>query len=178
MKKPTEHSASPDADLFRQAIEGVTPIAHPDRISPLRPTPPISKVHSAHTLSAVADTWSDHHAHEIAVTSFLRTGMNNMTLRKLRRGHWPVQANIDLHGLTSDEARIVLLNFMNHALSCDYRCIHVIHGKGWRSEGGEGILKIRVRHWLTQHPKVLAFCEAPAHAGGGGAVWILLKSIN
>jgi DNA-nicking Smr family endonuclease len=101
-----------------------------------------------------------------------------MTLRKLRRGHWPIQASIDLHGLTSDEARITLFNFMNTALSKDYRCINVIHGKGWRAEGGEGILKIRVRHWLTQHPKVLAFCEAPANAGGGGAVWVLLKSIN
>jgi DNA-nicking Smr family endonuclease len=99
-----------------------------------------------------------------------------MTLRKLRRGQWPIQDSIDLHGLTSDQARGLLANFMTQALNSNYRCINVIHGKGWRAEGGEGILKLRVRHWLTQHPQVLAFCEAPAHAGGGGAVWVLLKS--
>lgn len=101
-----------------------------------------------------------------------------MTLRKLRHGLWPLQDEIDLHGLTSDEARRTLADFLNHALRCNYRCVNVIHGKGWRAEGGEGILKIRVRHWLTQHPQVLAFCEAPPNAGGGGAAWVLLKSGN
>jgi len=101
-----------------------------------------------------------------------------MTLRKLRRGQWPVQDTIDLHGLTSDEARRLLAGFLHNALHNGVRCVSVIHGKGWRAEGGEGILKIRTRHWLTQHPQVLAFCEAPANAGGGGAVWVLLKSVT
>ncbi len=61
-------------------------------------------------------------------------------------------------------------------LSAGLRCVNVIHGKGWRSEGRDGTLKVHTRHWLTQHPQVLAFCEAPAQAGGGGAVWILLKN--
>lgn len=101
-----------------------------------------------------------------------------MTLRKLRRGQWPVQDTIDLHGNTSDEARRLLVEFLHHALHHGLRCVNVIHGKGWRAEGGEGILKIRVRHWLTQYPQVLAFCEAPANAGGGGAVWLLLVSAS
>jgi len=54
----------------------------------------------------------------------------------------------------------------------------VIHGKGWRSEGRDGILKVNTRHWLAQHPQVLAFCEAPLNAGGSGAVWVLLKLSN
>ena len=101
-----------------------------------------------------------------------------MTLRKLRRGQWPVQDSIDLHGNTSDEARRLLVEFLHHAMHNGLRCVSVIHGKGWRTEGGEGILKIRTRHWLTQHPQVLAFCEAPAHAGGSGAVWLLLVSVK
>ena len=99
-----------------------------------------------------------------------------MTLRKLRRGFWPVQDVIDLHGQTSEEARQSLFKFLNYALGKEMRCVSVIHGKGWRAEGGEGVLKIRVRHWLTQFPQVLAFCEPPANAGGGGAVWVLLKA--
>jgi DNA-nicking Smr family endonuclease len=177
-KEPTEQTASTDADLFRQALEGVTPIAPTNRASPTRPTLRTSNTPLTLSPPLITDNWSDHHANDVAPTSFLRTGINNMTLRKLRRGHWRIQSHIDLHGLTSDEARITLIKFLNNALSNDYRCISVIHGKGWRAEGGEGILKIRVRHWLTQHPQVLAFCEAPANAGGGGAVWVLLKSIN
>ncbi len=177
-KEPTEQTASSDADLFRQALDGVTPIAPSNRIPSPRINLRTPAAKPTHSSPLITDNWSDHHANDVAPTSFLRTGINNMTLRKLRRGHWPIQAHIDLHGLTSDEARISLVQFLNNALSNDYRCINVIHGKGWRAEGGVGILKIRVRHWLTQHPKVLAFCEAPANAGGAGAVWVLLKSIN
>ncbi len=101
-----------------------------------------------------------------------------MTLRKLRRGQWPSQDNLDLHGLTSDAARKLLLEFLRDATQRGLRYVCVIHGKGWQAGGGEGILKIRVRHWLTQCAEVLAFCEAPPEAGGGGAVLVLLKSLN
>jgi DNA-nicking Smr family endonuclease len=176
MKKKLEQPATSDADLFQQAVDGVIPIASSNRLPPARPATRLQ--HPSKTVPApvVSDNWSDHGVSEVAPTSFLRVGLNNMTLRKLRRGQWPVRDEIDLHGLTSDEARRMLADFLNHALRSNYRCVNVIHGKGWRAEGGEGILKIRVRHWLTQHPQVLAFCEAPANAGGGGAVWVLLKS--
>lgn len=98
-----------------------------------------------------------------------------MTLRKLRRGHWPIQDGLDLHGYTSEEARRYLAEFLYQSLDNGLRCVSVIHGKGWRAEGGEGILKVRVRRWLTQFASVLAYCEAPTNAGGGGAVWVLLQ---
>jgi DNA-nicking Smr family endonuclease len=78
--------------------------------------------------------------------------------------------------LTTDGARKLLMEFLHQADNNKLRCVHVIHGKGWRSEGREGVLKIYTRHWLTQHPQVMAFCEAPLNAGGGGAVWVLLKT--
>ena len=178
MKKTLEQAAPSDADLFQQALEGVIPITPSNRIPPPPPAqciPPRSTVISS---PAITDTLSDHGANEIAPTSYLRNGLNRITLRKLRRGQWPVQDSIDLHGSTSDEARRLLAEFIHNALHQGQRCVNVIHGKGWRAEGGEGILKVRVRHWLTQYPQVLAFCEAPANAGGGGAVWILLVSKN
>ena len=100
-----------------------------------------------------------------------------MTLRKLRRGQWPLQDSLDLHGLHSDAARKLLLEFMREATQHGLRCVCVIHGKGRHTEGGEGILKSRVRYWLTQCAEVLAFCEAPPQEGGGGAVKVLLKSL-
>lgn len=99
-----------------------------------------------------------------------------MALRKLRRGQALLQDSLDLHGLNSDEARLLLLEFLRHATQHDLRHVCIIHGKGWHTDGGEGILKTRTRHWLTQCAEVLAFCEAPPNAGGGGAVLVLLKS--
>lgn len=140
MKKSLEQSAPSDGELFQQAVEGVTPIAPSNRITP---SPPIRRFHARITaLSSptISDGLSDHISNDVAPTSFLRSGLNNMTLRKLRRGQWPVQDTIDLHGHTSEEARHFLVEFLHHALHHGLRCVCVIHGKGWRAEGGEGIL--------------------------------------
>ena len=178
MKKNLEQPAPSDGDLFQQAVEGVTPITPSNRIPPSAPARRVPFRSKVIPSPAITDSLSDHGTSDVAPTSFLRSGLNRMTLRKLRRGQWPVQDTIDLHGNTSDEARRLLVAFLHHALHNGLRCVSVIHGKGWRTEGGEGILKVRVRHWLTQYPQVLAFCEAPANAGGGGAVWLLLVSEN
>ena len=176
MKKPLKQAKPSDADLFRQALDGVIPITPSNRITPTPVARRIQARSTASPSSAPSYEFSDHNLNDVAPTSYLRAGMNDMTLRKLRRGQWPVQDSIDLHGCTSDEARRVLVEFLHHALHNGLRCVNVIHGKGWHAEVGVGILKIRARNWLTQHPQVLAFCEAPAYAGGGGAVWVLLKS--
>jgi DNA-nicking Smr family endonuclease len=170
--------AKPDqeTDLFRQALEGVIPLSPPDRITPTaRPRTARTTVVPS---SPVADNLSDHGAGDIAITDFLRPGLNRMTLRKLRRGEWPPQDEIDLHGLSTEAARKFLAEFLHEATQRGLRCINVIHGKGWRSEGRDGVMKVHSRHWLTQHPQVLAFCEAAPSEGGGGAVWVLLKSLK
>ena len=160
--------------MFRQALEGVTPLPPPDRITR---TPKPRRAPASIDLSApVADNLSDHGAGDTAISEFLRNGLNRMTLRKLRHGEWPIQDELDLHGLSNDDARKLLVTFLHQATQRGLRCVNVIHGKGWRSEGRDGILKVNTRHWLTQHTQVLAFCEAPHNAGGGGAVWVLLKA--
>lgn len=174
MSKKPEPPAPADADLFRQAVKDAVPLASSNR---LPPAPPARRYLNPQSTQShpVADRLSDHLASDTPLNEFLRPGMDRMTLRKLRRGHWPVQDSIDLHGNTSDEARRLLVSFLQESTLRGLRCVNVIHGKGWRSEGGEGVLKLRVRHWLCQHAQVLAFCEPPEHAGGGGAVWVLLK---
>lgn len=163
-----------DKDLFRQALGDVVPLKPNDRVVP---TPkPLRTKDTPLTSTYIPDDLSDHGAGDIAITEYLSNGLNRMTLRKLRKGEWPPQDSLDLHGLTNDEARQLLVTFIHHATQNGLRCVNIIHGKGWRDEGRDGILKVNTRHWLTQHAQVLAFCEAPQNAGGGGAVWALLKT--
>jgi DNA-nicking Smr family endonuclease len=164
-----------DADLFWQALEGVTPLEPTGRITP-SPKPHKTPVRTNPASAEVTDTLSDHGAGDVAIAEFLRPGLNRLTLRKLRHGEWHIQNELDLHGLNSDAARKLLAEFLHDAIHRGLRCINVIHGKGWRSGGRDGILKVLTRHWLAQHPQVLAFCEAPPQAGGSGAVWVLLKA--
>lgn len=163
-----------DNDLFQQALEGVIPLKTNDRVVST-PKPRRTK-DSPLSSVAILDNLSDHGAGDVAVTEYLSNGLNRMTLRKLSRGEWPPQDSLDLHGCSNDEARQLLVNFLHHATQRGLRCVSIIHGKGWRDEGRDGILKVNTRHWLTQHTQVLAFCEAPRNAGGGGAVWALIKS--
>ncbi len=165
-----------DTDLFRQSLEGVVPLKSSGRITPARPPKRILFRSTASSVTVV-DNLSDHGASEEPVKEYLSNGLNRMTLRKLRRGDWPPQDSLDLHGLNSDRARRLLVEFLHNATQHGLRCVNVIHGKGWRSDGREGLLKTLTRHWLTQHAHVLAFCETPQQAGGGGAVWVLLKSV-
>jgi DNA-nicking Smr family endonuclease len=120
------------------------------------------------------DTWEIGQEQE-ANQTFLRRGLRTDILSKLRRGHWSVQGEIDLHGHTIDEARDALAEFLDDARQHGYRCVRVIHGKGLTSPNREPVLKGRVRKWLSHWGDVLAYCEAPRHAGGGGAVLVLLR---
>ena len=176
MKKNKEQPAPIDAELFRQSMDGVTPLAPSGRVT--AHPPPVRATRTAQKTEPVKiqDNLSDHGAGDVPLTEFLRDGLSRMTLRKLRRGQPPIQDSLDLHGLNSDAARKLLLEFLRDATRHGLRCVCVIHGKGWHTDGGEGILKTRTRHWLTQCAEVLAFCEAPPHEGGGGAVKVLLKA--
>ena len=107
--------------------------------------------------------------------TFVRPGIGSDVLARLRRGHWTLQGEVDLHGLTVDEARDHLAAFLLDARGRGARCVRVVHGKGLSSPAKEPVLKGKVRRWLAQWDDVLAYCEAPRHAGGGGAVLVLLR---
>jgi DNA-nicking Smr family endonuclease len=111
-----------------------------------------------------------------AEQTFLRKGLGGDVLSRLRRGHWSVQGELDLHRHNRDEAREALAQFINEARNYGWRCVRVIHGKGLSSPNREPVLKGKVRRWLAQRDEVLAYCEAPQHGGGAGAVLVLLKA--
>jgi DNA-nicking Smr family endonuclease len=107
--------------------------------------------------------------------TFVRRGIGPDVVGKLRRGHWAVQAELDLHGMNTDEAHDALADFVGGARERGMRCLRVIHGKGLTSPNREPVLKGKVRTWRAHWDEVLAYAEAPQHAGGGGAVLVLLK---
>ena len=119
--------------------------------------------------------WEPGQEHE-AEQTFLRKGLAHDLLARLRRGHWAVQGELDLHRLTREQARDALADFLVDARSSGWRCVRIVHGKGLSSPNREPVLKAKVRRWLTQRDEVLAYCEAPRHAGGSGAVLVLLTS--
>lgn len=107
---------------------------------------------------------------------FARNGVGNDVLAKLHRGHWAVRQQLDLHGLRSDQARDNLAEFLQLANKRRWRCVCVIHGKGFGSVNQVPILKGKVRDWLVQIDSVVAFCQASEADGGSGAIVVLLKA--
>ena len=107
--------------------------------------------------------------------SFIAPGLQNNVLKKLRRGFFGMDAEIDLHGLTSNAAKNHLLNFLHDCVQVGCRCVHIVHGKGYRSTDNHPVLKNNLNVWLRQHKYVQAFCSASPKDGGTGAVFVLLQ---
>jgi DNA-nicking Smr family endonuclease len=106
--------------------------------------------------------------------SFRRPTVGPEVTRKLRKGDWSIQREIDLHGLRSDEARLALTTFIREAHKQGIRCVRVVHGKGLGSPGKTPVLKSKVHSWLVQKNQVMAYVQAKPAEGGAGALVVLL----
>lgn len=170
--------------LFKAAVGDAHTLPHHGKLEPTAPQiQPIPKQRIRDEQQALVDSLSDHISYEDSMEAgeelvYLRTGLRRDTLKKLRRGHWVLQAELDLHGQTSIEARQSVNAFISLCHKRGLRCVRIIHGKGLGSKNREPILRTRVKHWLMQKDEVLAFCQARAVDGGSGAVVVLLKSPN
>ena len=163
-----------DVELFRKTVGKVNPLAKQNRIKPyFSPRKPYTP--SDDPASAIPDNLSDFTPDEVP-DEYTRNGISRLSLRKLKRGFWPIHDNLDLHGSNRDAARKLLQEFIHTATNNEMRCVLVIHGKGINSQSGEAVLRRLTRHWLTQHPKVLGYCDALPKQGGSGAVLVLLKN--
>ena len=173
-----------ERSTFAAAVGAVTPLSQPAR-SASRPPPPLARprqreADEARALEASrAAVDPSPMAWDIGLDiegdqSYVRRGLNPDLLRKLRRGEWVVQGGLDLHQHTQEEARTALGEFLAAAMRQGWRCVRVIHGKGLSSPNREPVLKARVRKWLQLRDEVLAYCEPRPHAGGSGAVVVLL----
>lgn len=107
--------------------------------------------------------------------SYAKDGVGPDVVKKLRKRHWPVQDELDLHGMTRDIARGQLGDFVRRGVRRGVRCVRIIHGIGYGSPGGEPVLRSVVHSWLVQLDDVVAFCVAGRADGGNGALIVLLK---
>lgn len=177
-----EREAVADADVFRRAIGEVAPLKTPLRMTLTREPPsPLPLQTRLDEEAVLHEALSDEYDPESLLDtddslSYCRTGVRQEVVRKLRRGTWIVQAQLDLHGMRREEAREALSGFVHEAVKRGLRCIRVIHGKGLGSIGKEPVLKGKVRAWLVQKVEVIAFCQARPHDGGAGAVLVLLQA--
>lgn len=168
-----------DNALFRQAVEGARPLTH-DRAEAPRPTPPararMRREDDQRVLeeSLTADIESMEWRNGDALR-YRRPEIGERTVRKLARGGYRVEAELDLHGYTVREAREVLREFLADCEHFRWRCVRIIHGKG-RGSGHRGPrLKGSVDGWLRRVDAVQAFVSARQVDGGSGAVYVLLR---
>jgi DNA-nicking Smr family endonuclease len=171
-----------EAGLFRRSVGDVKPITPANKASALVPPPkPIAHQRIADEQAALQESLSDEFTIETLLESdealsYARAGIGADILRKLRRGHWVIQSQLDLHGMRTDEAREALAEFLRASGKRGLRCVRVVHGKGLGSLNKKPVLKSKVRNWLVQKDEVIAFCQATAADGGAGALIVLLKA--
>jgi len=169
-----------ERNLFTRAVGKVAPIANQERVwsPPQRPsTRPLQQ--DLDDEAVMHESMSDEFDISTLLDvddqlSFRRPGIGTDVTRKLRKGEWSIQGQIDLHGLRSDEARNAMGQFIRDAKRMGWRCVRVVHGKGLGSPGKEPVLKSKVQRWLVQKNEVLAFVQAKPSDGGGGALLVLL----
>jgi DNA-nicking Smr family endonuclease len=185
MKKNRKASISADdVSLFRASMADVTPLGRAQKVEHERLLPrPIPTRRLLDDRETLRDSLSDHLPWDPATETgdeltYARDGIGMQTLRKLRRGHWVTQTELDLHGLTVAEARELLAKFLNLCVRRGLRCVRIIHGKGLRSKNREPVLKQKVGRWLMQRDEVLGFCQARRADGGSGAMMVLLKGTS
>ena len=180
-KPPTQKPNIPtaaDAALFRDAVGDTRKLPDPGR---LPPPPPNVKPIPRQRLSGdppAHDLLTDHVTDNPETSdplTFQRPGLSQQVIRRLRRGHWVVKDELDLHGLNREQARVQLVAFLAECQQRDSRCVRIVHGKGLSSKNNEPVLKQLVKSWLMQREDVLAFVQAPVAEGGSGAVVVLLK---
>ncbi|MGH8218038.1 MAG: Smr/MutS family protein [Steroidobacteraceae bacterium] len=166
--------------LFREATRGVRPLEHDRHVaSGAKPPAPLARFTRAdrtaildESLSAAPD---DPYLAGGEVASYARPGVQRSVLLGLRRGHYRVQAELDLHGLTVNEGKQALRGFLAEALHRNARCVRIIHGKGLRSGPRGPVLKAMVTGLLRRSSRVIAFVSAREVDGGTGALYALLS---
>ncbi len=165
------HDDDDDPDLFRREISGARPLKQ-DKVAPFRkarrPTP------LGLTVEDDEQAFADMDIETPDFLEFRRPGIQHRLFRDLQNGHIEADASLDLHGLRVGEARAALSSFLSDAARHDWRCLHIIHGKGYGSETRQPVLKQKINQWLRQRDEVLAFCSCPRWDGGTGAAYALL----
>lgn len=168
-----------DDDEFRRAMSDIKPLEVEERAEPGRRKPaPKARFSRADDERALAESLEadvdDLEASGGEALRYRRPSVGRRTMRRLARGHYAVQGEIDLHGMTVAEARPRLEAFIEDSLTGGRRCVRIVHGKGLGSGARGPVLKAAVNRWLRRWDAVLAFVSTRQVDGGTGAVYVLL----
>ncbi len=168
-----------DSELFRTSVGEVAMIKH-DRseLSTRKPLPIPLQRHADE--QAVLKSISESPFMVMDVESgdelfFKRPGVQQRVMEKLRRGMFAIEKELDLHGMTVNDAEIALKRFLFYCLQNQYRCVRIIHGKGLGSKDKKPVIKNHLNRWLQKNGSILAFCSARPVDGGTGAIYVLLR---
>jgi len=172
---------SDDDDLFRRAMADAKPIKAEARADSGRRKPAPRATFSRADESQVLRESLEAEIDEVEAglsdaLRFQRDTVGKRTMRQLARGKYAVQAELDLHGMTVDEARPRLADFIEYSARSGKTCVRVVHGKGLGSGARGPKLKPSVNRWLRKFDCVLAFVSTRQVDGGTGAVYVLLES--
>jgi DNA-nicking Smr family endonuclease len=176
--KDDKHNKPEDRELFRDAVRGATPLKarrrHSSRPAP-GPRARFRRRDEARVIEEAMSAGSDPAEVETGEELlFHRAQVPRTVLRRLRRGRYAIEDEIDLHGMTAEQARSELKSFLSESHAAGLRCVRVVHGKGLGSGPRGPVLKIKVNQWLQRWQEVAAFCSAPPVHGGTGAILVLL----
>jgi DNA-nicking Smr family endonuclease len=169
-----------DARLFRDAVRGARALREEPRAGAQRRRPPararFARAERANVLAESLDVpWPEAGIETGEELGFRRPGVQESVLRRLRRGEFRVEAEIDLHGLTVVQAKAELRAFLAEACARRLRCLRIVHGKGLRSGQRGPVIKQTVNALLRRVAAVVAFSSARQVDGGTGAVYVLLR---
>ena len=180
-KRSQALNGSNDKDLFKDAMRNVKPLNQEERVRERKRPPASARQTRAARDEVLRESLTSSPAERDTLEQFSdemayrHASLPNRIFKKLRRGHFSIEAEADLHGLSAAEAKLVLQEFIVESCDRNLGCVRVIHGKGLHSGPGGAVLKIRVQRGLTQWDEVLAFVTARAQHGGSGAVYVLLR---
>ncbi|MEM1173477.1 MAG: Smr/MutS family protein [Pseudomonadota bacterium] len=168
-----------DINLFRKAMSGTKPLkAEPRAASDSKKPPAKARFAKADEEQALRESLladiDETEANNVDSMRYHRASVGKRTMRRLARGRYAVQAEIDLHGMTVAEARPRLADFIQFSAQSGKTCVRVVHGKGKGSGERGPVLKQAVNRWLRRWDNVLAFCSTRQVDGGTGAVYVLL----
>ena len=169
-----------DKEEFRKAMSDAKPLKADIRVPTEKPKPkPKARFKRADDLAVLAESLEDdidaiEHGSGGALR-FHRQHVGRRTFRKLTRGGYSVQAEIDLHGMTLAEAKPRLRDFIEYSTQQNHLCVRVVHGKGLGSGERGPVLKSAVNAWLRRWKNVLAFVSTRQVDGGTGAIYVLLQ---
>jgi len=181
-REAAERAREGDAALFKKLVGQVHPMGDSGRVEHQVAKPaPVPTSRQQDEQAVLHESLSDDFDVESLLEtdeslSWRRPELGIDVVRKLRRGVWALQGELDLHGMRSDEARERTSGFLREAQLKGWRCVRIVHGKGLGSPGKQPVLRDKCKRWLVQSDRVLAFVQARADEGGVGALVVLLQS--